>query len=62
MTHVSMISLYDYKEKCALVPRAQESALSNRADKVLLNRVRAVQVLRFPPRAQGTTRPDDKSA
>lgn len=41
MTHVSMISLYDYKEKGSLVPSAQESLLSNSADKVLFKWVTA---------------------
>lgn len=36
MTHVSMISLHDYKEKCGLVLSAQESVLSNSTDKALL--------------------------
>lgn len=44
MTHVSMISLYDYKEKSCLVPSAQESVLSHSADKVLYKWVRAKQL------------------
>lgn len=57
MTHDSMISLYDYKEKCTLVPRAQESALSNSADKVLFKWVSALQVLHFLLKMQGMTWP-----
>lgn len=55
MTHVSMISLYDYKEKCSLVPSAQESVRSNSADKVLFQWVTAKQVLCFPLKVQGNT-------
>lgn len=50
MTHVSMISLYDYKEKCSLVPSAQESVLSNSAESCasFIEMVTAKQVLCFP--------------
>lgn len=53
MTHVSMISLYDYKEKCSLVPSAQESVLSNSADKVLFKWVTAKQGLCLPLKVRG---------
>lgn len=55
MTHVSMISLYDYKEKCSLLPSAQESVLSNSADIVLFEWVTAKQLLFFLLKMQGIT-------
>lgn len=50
MTHDSMISLYDYKEKCTLVSRAQESVQI-----ALFKWVSALQVLHFLLKMQGMT-------
>lgn len=57
MTHVSMISLYDYKEKCSLVPSAQESVLSNSAESCasFIEMVTAKQVLCFSLKVSGIT-------